>query len=84
MHKLLGVLLILASFTIFALYTTWAILIPLDALAGFHELMPYLELFPEHKFASILPADLLLCAICFVVLFIVVVKMKEAAKKKVN
>ncbi len=82
MHKLLGVVMISVSVAVFALYTTWAILIPMRLLDGYPALQPYWGYFPEYKYTSILPAALLASAVALLAAFVVIVKMKEASRKK--
>ena len=82
MHKVLGLVLILVSITVFTLYTTWAILIPLRLLDGYPEIQPYLQYFPEYRYASILPASLLAIALAFVAVFVGIVKSRATSKKK--
>ena len=82
MHTILGVVLISVSITVFVVYTTWAVLIPLRLLDGYPEIQPYLQYFPEYRYASILPASLLTIALAFVAMFVAIVKSRAASKKK--
>ena len=84
MHKVLGLALVLISITVFTLYTTWAILIPLHLLDGYPEIQPYLQYFPDYRFASILPASLLAIALACIAVFVGIVKTKAASKKKAS
>tara|TARA_A100001035_G_scaffold157946_1_gene124947 strand:- start:1183 stop:1539 length:357 start_codon:yes stop_codon:yes gene_type:complete len=82
MHKILGLVLISVSVVVFALYSTWAILIPMRLLDGYPALQPYLGYFPEYKYTSLLPAALLASAVALLAALVVIVKMKAASRKK--